>query len=99
MVELSHRAEKLLRQMADDGGTLREFIGKWSSWRFIETGAPWAHVTALPVQQLRDAGFIERTTEEIGSGGMGAHYIAFNYTVTDAGRAWLAAFNAPKELT
>jgi len=53
------------------------------------------HVADRTAQQLIDAGFIELT----GTDSITWNYWQFPLSVTDAGRAWLAAHFAPQEST
>jgi hypothetical protein len=98
-LELKSSISLLKRLCAD--AALIEVRGKWSSWRIEEPAGstPWKRVLEPPVIELRDAGFIVGGIEEVPGCPMGDHYRRFNYSVTDAGRAYVAAISAPKELT
>ncbi|WP_159011781.1 hypothetical protein [Bradyrhizobium sp. S69] len=98
-LELKSSISLLKRLCAD--AALIEVRGKWSSWRIEEPvgSTPWKRVIEPPVIELRNAGFIVGSDEEDPTCKMGGHYRRYTYSLTDAGRAWLAAHNAPKDPT
>jgi hypothetical protein len=89
MTVLTKSTLKLLTDMCADH-VLEEKVRGWSSWSIRDYIPQRRHVKAL-----RDAGFIDRT----GSGTDYAYYNFFYWTPTDAGRAYVAAINAPQEST
>jgi hypothetical protein len=96
-VQLRTSAMKLLTSMIA-GGTLEELRGRWSSWYLTADGRR-RRAFSPDAEKLVDAGFIGPMNSVGFEGGYGAHYLCFNYTVTDAGRAFVAANHAPQEST
>ena len=95
MTRLTNHAARLLVAMSEDA-RLQEIRGRWSTW-YLDRMTTRVRVFKSTVDALVGAGFITRTDENLGDAGFGSHYEAFNYTVTDAGRAFVAAINAPQE--
>jgi hypothetical protein len=95
-VQLTKAATNLLRRLSG-GATLIEVRGKWSSWLIEEPAGskPRKAVMSPSVIELRDAGFIVKIDHDRND----AYYDFWDYTVTDAGRAYVAEINAPQEST
>lgn len=72
-----------------DGAVLRELIWNWRSFRLLRAGNPEERVRGPAIDPLMEAAFVERVgawPEE-----KPRWMVTFDWRITDAGRAWLAA--------
>jgi hypothetical protein len=97
MVELSKRGRQLLKRLCA-GETLTEIRCHWSSW-YIEKGSSRRQVIGWVAGELNAHGLVERIDDRASIHSLGALYEFYRHSVTDAGRAYVAALNAPQELT
>jgi hypothetical protein len=97
MVEISRRARTLLKRLCA-GAKLVEFRADRLSIWSIDTGQSHRQVIGWVAGYLVSAGMVERVNDRSYIHHIGPHHECFRYSVTDAGRAYVAALNAPKEL-
>jgi hypothetical protein len=98
MVELSRRSTTLLKRLCA-GEKLVEFRGDRLSTWCIDTSQGHRQVIGWVAGYLVSAGMVERVNDRSYLHHIGPHHECFRYSVTDAGRAYVAATLAPKELT
>lgn len=89
-VRLTNEPFQLLQKLCVNY-SLKELIGReWDSFKIQPVDAPaWEKVTCRPVDRLREQSFIARVGTP--PPGRPKKMIVFDWVVTDAGRAWLAA--------
>jgi hypothetical protein len=99
MVELSRRATTLLKRLCG-GETLISVRGdgRFSLW-FVEKAGSRRSVIGWVGGELSAYGMVERVNDRSYLHHIGPTHECFRYSVTDAGRAYVAALNAPQELT
>jgi hypothetical protein len=99
MVEIGKSSRRLLKRLCA-GNTLIEFRGdgRFSTWETEKDGSS-SSVIGWVAGDLVAVGFVERIDDRAFIHSIGPTHECFRYSVTDAGRAYVAATLAPQELT
>jgi hypothetical protein len=97
-VHLTKRTANLLARLVS-GFTLIEHRNfRFSDWRIEQSGKSGSReVVSSRANELRNAGFIEAIFDRSFIMSHSIYCESFRHSVTDAGRAWLAAHHAPPD--
>ena len=75
------------------GARLQERAWRWSEWRLLMTGEPAERIGERGINALRKVAFIAR--DGVLPGGRLPRWFEFDWSITDAGNAWLDVHAKP----